>query len=174
MKYTVSMKKNHEFKRLYNKGKSQVNPFLAVYVRRNNQKKNVLGITVGVKLGNAVTRNKVRRRIREIYRTHEHLLLSGFHIVIVARNRCANASYQQILHSFCSLADNLQLSAQPLSSIYHLKPKNISQKSSKKSPNSSSHPPSRSSSHPSPHATSHKSNPQKQKQPNVQKNPLSP
>ena len=45
------------------------------------------------KLGNAVTRNKVRRRLREIYRLHEEEFLSGRDIVIVARTRAVHVSY---------------------------------------------------------------------------------
>ena len=60
MKHTVSLKQNHEFRRLYNKGKSAVSPYFVVYCRKTGRDQSRLGITTGVKLGNAVKRNFVR------------------------------------------------------------------------------------------------------------------
>ena len=71
MEHTVSLKLNHVFRRLYGRGKSAVNPCLAVYCRKNNLGYSRLGLTVGVKLGKAVVRNRTRRRIKEAYRIHE-------------------------------------------------------------------------------------------------------
>ena len=71
MKFTVSMKENHLFRRLYAKGKSAAGPTVALYARPNRSQRSRLGLTVGTKVGNAVKRNRVRRRLREIYRTHE-------------------------------------------------------------------------------------------------------
>lgn len=58
MEHTVSLKLNHVFRRLYGRGKSAVNPCLAVYCRKNNLGYSRLGLTVGVKLGKAVVRNR--------------------------------------------------------------------------------------------------------------------
>ena len=66
-------------------------------------------ISTGVKLGNAVKRNRVRRRIRELYRTHEGQLLPGYDIVVVARTRAVFASYQELRHSFLKLMRKLEL-----------------------------------------------------------------
>ncbi|MFI3253140.1 MAG: ribonuclease P protein component [Eubacteriales bacterium] len=113
MKNTKSIKKNHLFKGLYNKGKSNVSPYFALYSRKNRpfegNEGNFLGITVGVKLGNAVCRNKVRRRISAIYRLEESNIKKGYHIVVVARNRCANAKYSQMEESLLRLLDQAGL-----------------------------------------------------------------
>lgn len=126
MKQTQAMKKNHLFKRLYHRGRYQVTPFLAVYVLENRQcqekQENMLGITVGVKLGGAVVRNKVRRRLKEAYRLLEPQLHTGYHIVIVARNRCATATYAQINQSLIRLCDQLQLSLHPTQKPNFLQP----------------------------------------------------
>jgi ribonuclease P protein component len=109
MKHTVSLKKNHEFRRLYNKGKSAVSPYFAIYCRKTGRAYSRLGITTGVKLGNAVKRNRVRRRIRELYRTHEAQLLPGFDIVIVARTRAVFRRYAELERSFLQLTGKLGL-----------------------------------------------------------------
>lgn len=100
MKHTVSLKQNHEFRRLYQKGKSCVSPYFAIYCRKTGRNESRLGITTGVKLGNAVKRNFVRRRIRELYRTNESKLLPGFDIVVVARTRAIYGRYAELEHSF--------------------------------------------------------------------------
>ena len=66
MQYTVSLKLNHEFRRLYAKGRSAVSPTLVIYMRRTKRSVNRVGFTVTTKLGKAVVRNKIRRRLREI------------------------------------------------------------------------------------------------------------
>jgi ribonuclease P protein component len=109
MKHTVSLKKNHEFRRLYNKGKSAVSPYFAIYCRKTGRAYSRLGITTGVKLGNAVKRNRVRRRIRELYRTHEAQLLSGYDIVVVARTRAIFGRYADLERSFVQLMKKLDI-----------------------------------------------------------------
>ncbi len=54
---------------------------------------NRFGITVSKKLGKAVRRNKVRRRIYEAFKQYEASVKTGFDIVIVARASAAEAEY---------------------------------------------------------------------------------
>jgi len=100
MKTSVSLKKNRDFRRLYSKGKSAANALLVIYCLKNQSPVNGLGITVSKKLGGAVVRNKVRRRIKEAYRLCEGDVKTGFNIVLVARSRCVGCS-------FCSLQRSL-------------------------------------------------------------------
>jgi ribonuclease P protein component len=105
----ISIKENHIFRRLYAKGKSAVSPCLALYCRRNGRDHSRLGITVSAKLGKAVRRNKIRRRIREIYRIHQEEFLPGWDIVVVARVKAAHSSYAALERSFLTTADKLAL-----------------------------------------------------------------
>ena len=109
MRFSVSLKSNRDFRRLYSRGRRAVCPTMAVYVRRGLPGQNRLGITVSKKLGNAVTRNKVRRRLREIYRLHEGELVSGRDIVVVARVRAAHVSYWTLDRDLMRLAKRLNL-----------------------------------------------------------------
>ena len=109
MKHTISLKQNHEFRRLYSKGKSAVSPYFVIYCRKTKRPENRLGITTGVKLGNAVKRNRARRRIRALYRTHEQKLLTGYDIVIVARTRVIYGRYAELERSFNQLVKKLGL-----------------------------------------------------------------
>jgi len=107
VEFSSSLKKNYDFRRVYRRGKSAVTPRLVLYCRPCGRKTNRLGITVSVKLGGAVTRNRVRRRVREIYRTHEAEFLPGFDLVAVARTRAVDAEYRELERDFLALAGKL-------------------------------------------------------------------
>lgn len=103
MKFSGSLKLNHIFRRLYQTG-GFANPYLVLYARKNRTQRNRVGITVGKKLGHAVVRNRVRRRIREVYRIHEDKFLPGFDIVVVARTRAIRSTFPQLTEAYLSLA----------------------------------------------------------------------
>ena len=109
MKFTTSLKKNYEFRRLYNKGNSAASQHAAVYVKRNGKKENRLGITVSTKLGGAVQRNRIRRRLKELYRINEEKLLTGYDIVIVARMRSKFAGFSELESSVLALFMKLNI-----------------------------------------------------------------
>lgn len=69
---------------------------VVLYYRRTGRRSTRLGLTVGTKIGSAVVRNRIKRRIREIYRLEEPLLQPGFDLVIVARSRAKTADYHTL------------------------------------------------------------------------------
>lgn len=109
LNFSETMKKNYEFRRLYSKGKSAATPVLVVYCRKTNRTCNRVGITVTNKVGKAVHRNRVRRRIREIYRLNECRLLRGLDLVIVARVRSRYVSYQELERAFLAACKRLNI-----------------------------------------------------------------
>lgn len=112
MKETRTVKKNHEFRRLYRKGRSAVNGYLVLYVRPNRLGHNRLGVTVSTKLGKAVVRNRVRRRLREIWRLNDAALLQGYDMILVARGRCVRGRYRDIERAYLHAAAELKLCAE--------------------------------------------------------------
>lgn len=109
MKHTVSLKSNRSFRRLYSRGKSVVTPYFVVYVRKNKGPKSRLGVSASVKLGNAVRRNRVRRRLRELYRIHEEELRPGYDVILVARTRGIFAKFSKLETRFLEAAKKLEL-----------------------------------------------------------------
>lgn len=107
MEFTETLKKNYEFRRLYGKGKSAVTPYLVLYVKRTGRPGNRLGVTVSNKIGKAVVRNRVRRRLREIYRLHEGAVCRGLDLVIVARGRSVEATYLQLERAYLKACGQL-------------------------------------------------------------------
>ena len=107
MNTITTLKKNSDFRRLYSKGKSAVNPYMVVYCRKSSAHVGRVGYTVSVKLCHAVVRNRVRRRLREIYRLNKDVLKPGMDMVIVARARCVGARYEKINSAFLDACDKL-------------------------------------------------------------------
>lgn len=103
MKFSCALKLNHIFRRLYHTT-GHANGFLVLYARKNNSDTNRVGVTVSKKLGHAVVRNRVRRRLREVYRLHEERFAPGWDIVVVARSRCVKADFSALTDAYLSLA----------------------------------------------------------------------
>ena len=103
MKFSHSLKLNHIFQRLYRTG-GQANGYLVLYARKNRTDTNRVGITVSKKLGHAVVRNRVRRRLREVYRLNEDKFQAGWDIVVVARTRAVYAEFNQLVDAYMSAA----------------------------------------------------------------------
>lgn len=93
---TVSIKENRDFSYLYRRGTFVSSDCLILYFRKNRFQVNRLGITVSKKVGKAVVRNKVRRRIKEYYRKIEGRLPVSYDFVIVARNSAKDADFKKI------------------------------------------------------------------------------
>ena len=108
MKYSCALKLNHIFRRLYHTG-AVANGFLVLYARPNRLEMNRIGITVSKKLGHAVVRNRVRRRLREVYRLHEEQFAPGWDIVVVARSKAVDAPFDKLTKSYLNLAKKLNL-----------------------------------------------------------------
>ncbi len=112
MKKIVSLKRNSDFQRLYNRGKSAVKPTMVVYSGKGRKDMLRLGITATKKLGGAVSRNRAKRRIRELFRVKQEMFVSGRDICIVARSRILNAEYDKVCADFMSAAKELGLIAE--------------------------------------------------------------
>ena len=62
------------------------------------------GFITSRRIGSAVMRNRVRRRLREIVRRHQHELIAGVWIVTIARAAAVGATYQQLEDEWLRLA----------------------------------------------------------------------
>ena len=105
----VTVKENYEFRRIYRKGKSAVSPQLVIYCQRNRRGHSRLGVSVSTNLGCAVVRNRVRRRIREIYRLNKAKMLPGYDLIVVARVRAVETDYQKLDRTYLRLLEQLDL-----------------------------------------------------------------
>ena len=104
MKFSGSLKLNHIFQRLY-RTSGQAKGCLVLYARQNRTNTNRVGITVSKKLGKAHVRNRVRRRLREVYRLHEERFQPGWDIVVVARTKAVHAPFEKLTEYYLSAAE---------------------------------------------------------------------
>lgn len=102
-----TMKRASEFAMVRAKGSSHAGRFLVLStVPLPDSKPDAesrFGIITTRKLGHAVVRNLLRRRIREILRAHGSPLSKGHYVVLIPRVRASVASYQQLEQDFLSL-----------------------------------------------------------------------
>lgn len=99
-----SIKKNEEFRKIYQSGKSYANKYLVMYAKKNEQNTGRLGISVSKKVGNSVVRHRLTRLIRESYRLNESRFHSGWDIIVIARQGAKGRNYFEINSAVLHLA----------------------------------------------------------------------
>ena len=109
MEFTESLKKNYQFRFVYNRGKSIANRLLVMYVVRNGTNGNRFGISVSKKVGNSVVRSRITRLLRESYRLSESKFLAGYYIVVIARASAKEATYKEVESALMHLLNKQKL-----------------------------------------------------------------
>lgn len=105
-----TLKRNHDFRRLYATGKCCVSGTVVIYAKKSRYyQENRLGLTTGKSIGNAVKRNRAKRLMREGYRQSLPYLKTGFDIVIVARNRIAGQKSTKVARDIETALRKLKL-----------------------------------------------------------------
>ncbi|MGM0379277.1 MAG: ribonuclease P protein component [Bacillota bacterium] len=96
----TSIKKNKEFKSVYSNGKKIVSKSFIFYYLKNNKKYDRIGFTVSKKVGNSVERNRIRRRLKAIFRQDYLETQKGYDLVIVARTKIKYINYKRLRNDF--------------------------------------------------------------------------
>ena len=86
---TARLRKRREFLRLSKAGSKTHSTNFIVISRRNETGEPRLGITVSGKVGNAVTRNRIKRHVREFFRQRREQMQQGMDFLIIARTSAA-------------------------------------------------------------------------------------
>jgi ribonuclease P protein component len=86
-----------EFAALQQSSKSKVHPLLVARFAPNDLERTRFGFSTGRRLGGAVTRNRVRRRLREAVRALAPRISPGWDVLIVARPPSATATYASLV-----------------------------------------------------------------------------
>lgn len=87
------IRKRRDFSKVYKKGQSVIAPSVVLCYKKNHTDVFRCGFTVSKKVGKAVERNKVRRRMREISRTHLDYFQTGMDYIFVARKKAAQVEF---------------------------------------------------------------------------------
>ena len=96
MKRAQRLRKAADFERVRARRRSWAHPLLVLYVAENELDVTRVGFIVGRRIGKAVTRNRVKRRLREAVRLRYPALTPGLDLVLIARPPVATADYAAI------------------------------------------------------------------------------
>ena len=108
-----SLKKNYQFRIVYNKGKSVANKSIVLFALKNGEDVNRFGVSVSKKIGNAVVRNRVRRRLKESYRRIEAQLPRGYDMIALARLPITEVSFAELESGLIRLLQRQGILAKP-------------------------------------------------------------
>ncbi len=96
-----------DFNRVYRQGASRLNNLMIVRALPNNLSYSRYGVTVSKRVGKAVRRNKIKRRLREIIRRLP--LRPGWDVVLIARPPAGEASFAGVSEAVAGLLSRLGL-----------------------------------------------------------------
>ena len=109
MKFSESLKKNQDFRFVYQNGISAANKYLVLYIYRTGTGHNRLGISVSKKVGNSVVRHRITRLIRESYRLNEEKFDDGLDLIVIARPGAKERSFFEIESALLHLAGKMKI-----------------------------------------------------------------
>lgn len=99
--------KKKEFQRVFDEGRTFRNNELLVYALPNGMDKSRLGLIVGKKAGNAVTRNRIKRILREAFRLNKGLLRAGIDLILIPRPGLTSPTLSTIEDGFKRLLSRI-------------------------------------------------------------------
>lgn len=100
MKKSYRIKKNSDFQRVFKQGKSTANRQFVIYILKKRGQKNFrIGLSVSKQIGNAVTRNRIKRLVRETFQQLKRDLPVEYDFVIIARKPTATMDFYEVKQS---------------------------------------------------------------------------
>ena len=103
MKKCNIVKKKYEFDSIIKQGQIIKNSYYVIYYMNNNLDLYRFGISVSKKLGNAVFRNRYKRKIRNIIDNNKKYYQNNMDYIIIMRNGCIDADFTTMEKMFISL-----------------------------------------------------------------------
>lgn len=96
MEKKLRLRKNQDFKKVYKRGKSYRNRNFVVILKNSGLEHPRIGFSITKKTGNSVTRNRLKRRLREIVRLKQKHIKKPVDIIIIPRKNSLDLDYQQM------------------------------------------------------------------------------
>ena len=96
LRKSFRVKKEKDFNAIFKEGESVANRRFVIYRLANSQEHFRVGLSVSKKLGNAVMRNQIKRRIRHILIDHRNELVDNIDFIVIARKGVENLKYAEL------------------------------------------------------------------------------
>lgn len=96
MKKYEMVKEHKDFNDIIQNGRVLKGIYYNIYIRKSDSSYPKFGIAVGKKLGNAVFRNKMKRRMRMILTNQKKMFSNGYDYIIIMKEKCKIATYQEL------------------------------------------------------------------------------
>lgn len=101
------LKSNVDFQRIIKNNKPFKKKEYILYIEKNNENNYRFGFSVGKKIGHAVTRNKIKRQLRNIVRKKDYQ--NGFNCIIIVGNNILMKTYKQMEEELYKILFELNL-----------------------------------------------------------------
>lgn len=108
MKKKNIVKKKQDFDRIIRKKEGKATKYFIINSEDNNENITKFGITFVKKIGNAVTRNKLKRRIKSIIDNNKEIYEQNKNYIIIAKKETINLSYQELEKELILTFNNLR------------------------------------------------------------------
>lgn len=105
----LRLSRSEDFARVRAEGQTFRSRLMLINVAANGLKHNRFGLVTGKRLGGAVTRNRIRRVLREILRESQDKLASGWDIVVVPHPSSAGQPFSTLENAFRALSEQAGL-----------------------------------------------------------------
>ena len=103
------LRNRRAFRFVYEEGKFVANYLIAIHYVPKPVAKHRIGFTAGKRLGNAVLRNRCKRRLKEQYRLNKHLIPDGIDLIVVARKALVKCEWEQIGAAFRDVISRIKV-----------------------------------------------------------------
>lgn len=107
MKKINILKSNEDYNRIIQKNKPYKYKDYLIYIERNKEAIYHFGFSVGKKIGNAVTRNRIKRQLKSIIDKKDYQ--KGFNCIIMVRRSILDKSYNEMENNLYQIFDKIDI-----------------------------------------------------------------
>jgi len=108
MRKLYIVKEHKDFDRIIKNGKFKKSRYYVIYYDDNEFAYDRFGISVGKKIGNAVYRNKHKRKLRSIIDNYKKIYVNSKDYIIILRGSAKNIPYLELNEDFLKIMNNIR------------------------------------------------------------------
>ena len=108
MRKLYIVKNQRDFDRIIKESRYRKSKNLVIYYEKNEFPYDRFGISVGKKIGNAVNRNKYKRKLRAIIDNYKKLYVNNQDYIIILRGSAKDITYQELEQDFLMVMNNIR------------------------------------------------------------------